>query len=52
MRELKSGKTAKEIADVLHVSVPAVKSRIEKLKEMFNAANVVALIATATELGV
>lgn len=52
LRELKAGKTAKEIADVLNVSVPAVKSRIEKLKERFAVANVVALIATVTELGV
>ena len=52
LRELKSGKTSKEIASVLHVSVPAVKSRIEKLKERFTAANVVALIASVTELGI
>ena len=31
LRELKSGKTAKEIADSLCISEPAVKSRIEKL---------------------
>lgn len=52
LRELKSGKTTKEIAEVLHVSVPAVKSRIEKLKERFAVANVVALIASVTELGI
>lgn len=52
LRELKSGKTVKEIAHTLHVSIPAVKSRIEKLKERFSVANVVALAALATELGI
>lgn len=52
LRELKSGKTVKEVADVLCVSVPAVKSRIERLKEKFNVANVVALVAMTTELGI
>lgn len=52
LRELKSGKTAREIAISLCISEPAVKSRIEKLKDMFNVTNAVALIAIATELGV
>lgn len=52
LRELKSGKTVKEIAKVLCVSEPTVKSRIEKLKEMFNASNVVALMSTVTKLGI
>lgn len=52
LRELKAGKTAKEIADSLCISEPAVKSRIEKMKSMFNVSNVVALIAMATELGI
>ena len=49
---LKSGKTAKEIADSLCISEPAVKSRIEKLKDKFNVANAVALIGIVTELGI
>lgn len=52
LRELKSGKTVKEVAGTLNVSVPAVKSRIEKLKERFSVANVVALVGIATELGI
>lgn len=52
LKELKSGKTASEIAEILHISHSAVKSRIEKLKERFSAANVVALIAYITELGI
>ncbi len=52
LRELKSGKTAKEIASTLNVSVSAVKSRVEKLKERFAVANGVALIASVTELGI
>ncbi|MEG0797007.1 MAG: LuxR C-terminal-related transcriptional regulator [Odoribacter sp.] len=50
--ELKSGLTTKEAADRLNVSEAAVKSRVEKLKERFNVTNVVALIATITELGI
>lgn len=52
LRELKAGKTAKEIAESLRISEPAVKSRIEKMKDMFKVSNVVALIAMATELGI
>ena len=52
IRELKTGKTAKEVADTLNVSEAAVKSRVEKLKDRFNVTNIVALIATLTELGV
>lgn len=52
LRELKSGKSAKEIADALCISEPAVKSRIERMKSMFNVSNAVALIAMATELGI
>ena len=52
LRELKFGKTAKEIAESLLISEPAVKSRIEKLKDMFNVPNAVALIAITTELGI
>lgn len=52
LRELKSGKTAKEIAASLCISEPAVKSRIEKLKDKFNVTNAVALIGIVTELGI
>lgn len=33
-------------------NIPAVKSRIEKLKDKFNVANAVALIGIVTELGI
>ena len=52
IRELKTGKTAKEVASKLNVSEAAVKSRIEKLKDRYNVTNIVALIAMFTELGV
>lgn len=52
LRELKAGKTVKEVADNVHVSEAAVKSRVERLKERFNVTNAVALIATVTELGI
>ena len=52
LRELKAGKTIKEIAESLCISEPAIKSRIEKMKDMFNVSNVVALIAITTELGI
>ena len=52
IRELKAGRTVKEVADKLNVSEAAVKSRIEKLKDRFNVTNTVALVATLTELGV
>ena len=34
------------------ISEPAVKSRIEKLKDKFNVANAVALIGIVSELGI
>lgn len=52
LRELKAGKTIKEIAESLCISEPAIKSRIEKMKDMFNVSNAVALIAIATEIGI
>ncbi len=52
IRELKTGKTAKEVASKLNVSEAAVKSRIEKLKDRYNVTNIVALIAMLAELGV
>lgn len=52
IRELRTGKTVKEVADILCVSEPTIKSRIEKMKSMFNVSNAVALIATTTELGI
>ncbi len=52
IRELKTGKTAIQAADTLCISESAVKSRISNLKEKLNVANIAALIATATELGI
>ena len=50
--KLRKAYGAKEIADSLCISEPAVKSRIEKLKDKFNVANAVALIGIVTELGI
>lgn len=52
LREILSGKTAKEIADKLCVSVSAVKSRIEKLKDNYSVTNIVALAALAAQMGI
>lgn len=52
LREIATGKTTKEIAEELHVAVSTVKSRVEKLKEKFSAANVAALAALAADLGI
>lgn len=49
---LRQGLSAKQIAARLYLSVPAVKSRIERLKEKFRVANVVALVAMAADLGI
>lgn len=52
LRFLKMGKNIEEVANELCVTVPAIKSRIRKMKETFNVSNLVALISIATELGV
>nr|DAZ13371.1 MAG TPA: response regulator [Caudoviricetes sp.] len=52
LRALKNGKTIIEIAEELHVSISAIKSRYEKLKTQFAVANAAALAAIATELGI
>lgn len=52
LREVATGKTIKEIAVKLNISIPAVKSRLEKLREKFSVTNVAALAAMAAELGI
>lgn len=52
LRYLKEGRKIEEVAKILCISTPAVKSRINKMKGMFNAPNLVALIGMATDLGV
>lgn len=52
LREIIGGNTAKEVADKLCVSVPAVKSRIEKMKDHYSVTNIVALAALAAQMGV
>lgn len=47
---LKNGETIEKTADALCISLPGLKSRIEKLKEKLNAKNMAALIARACEL--
>lgn len=51
LKRLKDGKTLEEVAAILCVAVPTVKSRIRKLKRMFNVSNLVALVSMATDLG-
>lgn len=51
LKELKTGKSMKEVAEALCVSEHTVKSRVENMKVMFNATNIVALMATAVDFG-
>lgn len=50
--ELQRGLTAQQIANQLHLSVAAIKSRIEKLKLKLGVPNTAALVARASELGI
>ena len=52
LREVLTGRTMKEVADRLCVSVATVKSRVEKLKDRHAVTNVVALAVMAAELGI
>lgn len=52
LNQLKQGKTMKEAADVLCISLPGMKSRVEKLKEKLEVPNMAALVSRATELGI
>ena len=49
---LKAGFTLQQTASLLCVSLPGLKSRIEKIKEKLNAPNMAALIARGSELGI
>lgn len=49
---LKSAKNMKQAAEAIHVSLPAIKSRIAKMHINLNVPNTVALMATATQLGI
>ncbi len=49
---LKLGQTIEETAKMLYVSVPGLKSRIEKIKEKLGASNMASLIAKASALGI
>jgi DNA-binding CsgD family transcriptional regulator len=49
---LKAGFTIEQSSVLLCVSVPGLKSRIEKLREKFGASNSNALVARAVELGI
>lgn len=52
IEELKKGETIEQAASELCLSVPGMKSRIEKLKEKLNAKNMAELIAKATQIGI
>ncbi len=49
---LKQGFTIDDTARKLYMSVPAIKSRIEKIKEKFETTNMASTIARACELGI
>lgn len=52
LKQVVSGKTISESAENLHISVPGMKSRIEKLKGKLSATNIVALAAKAVGMGI
>lgn len=49
---LKQGHTVEEAAEILHLSYSGMKSRVEKLKDHFNAKNTVSLLAKTTQIGI
>ena len=49
---LKSARNMEQAADAIHISLPAIKSRIEKMHEKFQVTNSVAMMARASELGI
>lgn len=49
---LKLGHSIEETAQMLCISLPGLKSRIEKLKEKLNATNMASLIANASKIGI
>lgn len=52
IQQIAGGKTIKETANYLHLSVSAIKSRLEKIKTIMAASNIVVVVAKSTELGV
>lgn len=52
IRQIADGQTIRETATKLHLSISAIKSRLEKIKSVMAASNMVVVVAKATELGV
>jgi len=52
IKAMQEGMTMEQAADRLCLSVPGLKSRIDKLKEKLDAKNMAELIAHATRLGI
>lgn len=52
IKQITAGKTIKETANALNLSIPAVKSRLEKIKLVLAASNIVTVGVKATELGI
>lgn len=50
--ELKKGETIEHTAEKLFVSLPGLKSRIEKIREKLGAKNMASMIAKAAEFGI
>lgn len=49
---LKQGESLERTAMAICVSLPGMKSRVEKIKEKWDVPNMAALMATATQLGI
>lgn len=52
LRELESGESLEHAASDLCISLPAIKSRVEKIKEKLHAPNMAAMVATSARLGI
>ena len=50
LQEIIAGKSVKQIADTLHLSIPGARSRVNKLKDKLKAGNMAALGANAAML--
>lgn len=49
LSQLKEGKTLKEIATIVHLSIPAVKKRLKKLRNKYGCTNTLQLVAKIDE---
>lgn len=49
LSQLKEGKTLKEVSNIVHLSIPAIKKRLKKLRDKYGCANTLQLVAKIDE---